>query len=255
MKDEIYQFLPQPFAWITIPAGKVTVISIISNEGRENYIPQGTSQIFEVAQFEIAKYPLTNAQYAKFIQANGYSQRQWWSAEGWSEKEKNAWTEPLYWHDTKWNKPDHPIVGVSWYEAIAYCQWISEVIGETISLPTEQQWQRAAQGDTDWYYAWGPRFEEGFCNWDTEGTSAVTQFEGKGDSIFGVVDMNGNVWEWCLTNYRTGENTLKGSESHIARGGAWAMLYSHELTMTTIDRLGLSPSKRRNDIGFRLICS
>ncbi|MEP7292777.1 MAG: SUMF1/EgtB/PvdO family nonheme iron enzyme [Chloroflexota bacterium] len=249
------EILSQPVAWIAIPGGKVKVISIDSKEGRENYIPQGTAQIFEVSPFEIAKYPVTNTQFTPFIEESGYSQRKWWTEEGWREKQQNQWVEPLFWRDSKWNGANYPLVGVSWYEALAFCHWLSDRTLKRIGLPTEQQWQRAAQGDTDWHYAWGESFEEDRCNWDTEGTTPVTQYEGKGDSTFGVVDMNGNVWEWCLTKFETGENELDGVGSRIVRGGAWALLYSHEIILGSTDRLNILPSERRTDVGFRCVRS
>src|SRR5688572_23587970 len=140
--------LPRPFAWMPILAGEVEVISIITKERpRANYIPEGTSQVFHVDAFEMAKYPLTNAQFAVFIAAGGYRQRRWWTDEGWQFKEQREWTAPLFWRDARWNKPDYPVVGVSWYEAVAYCRWLSAITREKITLPSEQQWQHAAQGD------------------------------------------------------------------------------------------------------------
>jgi formylglycine-generating enzyme required for sulfatase activity len=253
--------LPPPFAWIPIPERNVKIIAIDSKEWPvDSYIPRGTSQIFDVGPFEIAKYPLTNAQFAKFVEAGGYSQRQWWTDEGWQEKEQNNWTEPLYWQDPKWNKADHPVVGVSWYETIAYCQWISDFTGELITLPTEQQWQRAAQGDSDRRVAWGDvDDDEVRCNWDldpfgdTGGTTPVTQYEGKGDSPFGVVDMNGNVWEWCLTAFMTGSNALNGIKGRILRGGGWVLLYSHETNIGNTDRLPYWPTLRLDYAGFRCV--
>jgi formylglycine-generating enzyme required for sulfatase activity len=253
--------LPQPFGWIAIPAGKVKIIAIDSKERPgASYIPRGTSQIFEVAPFEIGKYPLTNAQFAKFVEAGGYSQRQWWTDAGWQEKEQNNWTEPLYWQDAKWNRAEYPVVGVSWYEAVAFCQWLSDITGEMITLPTEQQWQRAAQGDTDRLAAWGDHNDYKYrCNWylDPEGlegsTSPVTQYEGKGDSPYGVVDMNGNVWEWCLTAFETGSNALNEIESRILRGGGWVLLYSHETNIGNIDRLPHWPTLRLDYQGFRCV--
>jgi len=251
--------LPQPFSWITIPAGTVRVISEdLKEKTWESYIPKGTSKIFQVDTFEMAKYPLTNAQFAQFIEMQGYHQRRWWIDEGWQEKERAGWTEPLYWQDQKWNKPNYPVVGISWYEALAFCQWLSELSGETIRLPTEQEWQRGAQGDTEREVAWGNANDEEIrCNWsglwDTDGTTPVTQFEGKGDSPYGLVDMTGNVWEWCLTKYRTGENDLKGTDTRILRGGGWVLLYSHELNIRVTDRYDVRPSTRLNYIGFRCV--
>jgi len=230
--------LPKPFAWIDIPAGTVT---LLPNEidRRESYLRQ--SAVFEVPAFGIAKYPLTNEQFAKFVEAGGYSQRQWWTDMGWEARERAIawngvdwkpteipWIEPRYWHDNKWNQPNCPVVGVSWYEAVAFCLWLSDVTGERILLPTEQQWQRAAQGDMNQAYPWGNEFDASKCNSsvgidrEKNRTSPVIKYEGKGDSPFGVVDMSGNVWEWCLTDYETGaQNFYNRANRRILRGGAW----------------------------------
>jgi hypothetical protein len=136
--------MPKPFDWIDIPAGKVTLEA-------GGYAPKG-GQTFDVPAFTIAKYPLTNAQFAMFIKGKGYEQRQWWTEDGWKMREEQAWTEPRYWQDEKWRQVEYPVVGVSWYEAVAFCKWLSDVTDETIMLPTEQQWQRAAQGDTKYAY-------------------------------------------------------------------------------------------------------
>ena len=66
-----------------------------------------------------------------------------------------SWSEPRFWNDSQWNGAQHPVVGVSWYEAVAFCLWLSDVTGERIMLPTEDQWQYAAQGDDGRTYPWG----------------------------------------------------------------------------------------------------
>jgi formylglycine-generating enzyme required for sulfatase activity len=248
--------LPHPFAWIPISAGQVKVITDENWKNRysPDYKSELTTQIFEVTAFEIAKYPLTNGQFAKFVEADGYNQRQWWTDDGWQSKEQHGWTTPLFWHDAKFNKPDYPVVGVSWYEAAAFCKWLSDITAEKISLPTEQQWQRAAQGDTDRQVAWGNvNDDEIRANWDIDGTTPVTQYEGKGDSPFGVVDMTGNVWECCLTKYEKQENDVEGTDGRVARGGGWMMLYSHELNIRLTDRMYIFPAHRLNYLGFRCV--
>lgn len=210
--------LPAPFAWIDIPANEPTHKVKLTEGG---YVPKG-GQSFDVPAFAIAKYPLTNAQFRKFWDAKGYDHSEWWTDEGWQFKERENWTEPRHWQDSKWNKDDYPVVSVSWFEAMAFCLWLSDVTGENISLPTEQQWQRAAQGDTNWPYPWGEKFDKSRCNFNTKGTTPVTQYEGKGDSPFKVVDMSGNVWEWCLTDYEDGSQDINTEvNKRVLRGGSW----------------------------------
>ncbi len=191
--------LPAPFDWIDIP-GK---------------------------GYSIAKYPITNAQFAKFIEAGGYKQKKWWTDAGWTQREKDAWTQPRSWTDSQWNGAEQPVVGVSWYESVAFCLWLSETTGEKIMLPTENQWQYAAQGDDGRDYPWGKQWDASRCNnnVDQKGigkTTPVTQYKGKGDSPFGVVDMAGNVWEWCLTDYNNKTNDMNSSATdRVLRGGSW----------------------------------
>ena len=250
--------LPQPFDWITIPAGKVKILYDRNwkNLWKPDYRPDKFERTFDVAGFEIGKYPVTNAQFAKFVDAQGYHQREWWTDAGWKQRQQGGWTKPLYWHIPKWNKPDFPVVGVSWYEASAFCQWLSAATGENVRLPTEQEWQHAAQGESDRDVAWdGVNDEEMRCNWegfwDTDGTTPVTQFEGKGDSPYGVVDMTGNVWEWCCNTYETDEANPEGTAIRVAPGGGWVLIYSYEVNIRVTDRMGLSPHHRLNYLGFR----
>lgn len=204
--------LPAPFAWIDIP-GK---------------------------DYSIAKYPITNAQFAKFMDGGGYQQRQWWTEAGWEAKSTglmfdfsqgaatgDPWTAPRFWDDPKWNGAELPVVGVTWYEAVAFCLWLSNVTSEKIMLPTEDQWQYAAQGDDGRLYPWGDTWDCTRCNNSvkpclSDGTTPVRQYEGKNDSPFGAVDMAGNVWEWCLTDYEHKTNDLNSvANTRVIRGGGW----------------------------------
>lgn len=174
----------------------------------------------------MAKYPLTNAQYRLFVDAGGYHEKRWWTETGWRQREVERWTKPRYWHDTTWNDAEQPVVGVSWFEAVAFCRWLNETTGENTMLPSEQQWQRAAQGDDGRFYPWGNAWDCERCNssvspCDSRVTTSVRRYEGRGSSAFGVADMAGNVWEWCLTDYRTGDHHTDGLDARVLRGGAW----------------------------------
>jgi formylglycine-generating enzyme required for sulfatase activity len=220
--------MPQPFAWIEIP-----------NKG-----------------YNMAKYPLTNLQFAKFIEAGGYKEQKWWTKEGWAQHEQDKWTEPRYWQDIQRNQLEQPVVGVSWYEAVAFCLWLSDATGEKIILPTEEQWQYAAQGDDGRDYPWGNQWDTSRCNNNVEvkgiaKTSPVGRYEGQGDSPFGVVDMAGNVWEWCLTDYEKKTNDINSNAKFRAlHGGSWLDNY---LDFFRCDfRSDRSPLSRVNIFGFRL---
>jgi hypothetical protein len=234
--------MPEPFAWIDILAGTVTL------EGG-GYIQAG-GEGFYVPAFTIAKYPTTNAQFAKFIEAEGYEQRRYWTNMSWRVKQERGWRTPVFWEDNEWNKPEHPVVGVSWCEAVAFCLWLRDVTGEDIMLPTEQQWQRAAQDNSNRAYPWGREFDETRCNFGGTRTTPVTRYEGKGDSPSGVVDMAGNVWEWCLTGYKTGHTGLDGTEVRVLRGGSF---YDYPNLAACTHRSNNNPFNGDNNVGFRVM--
>ncbi|HEX2908747.1 MAG TPA: SUMF1/EgtB/PvdO family nonheme iron enzyme [Phototrophicaceae bacterium] len=248
--------LPPPFAWCEIPAGKVTLI-LSDADKKESHLKHDT--VFDVPTFAIAKYPVTNAQFAKFIEANGYQEQKWWTDAGWQAKTEEKWTEPRYWTDAQWNGADYPVVGVSWYEAVAFCRWLSAASGEKIMLSTEQQWQRATQGNDGRAYPWGQEWDGSRCNhsvgkdWEQNSTSPVTRYEGLGDSPFGVLDLAGNVWEWCLTAYKTGNATLDGTDGRVLRGGSWLNDDSDDFRASF--RLRKSPDEWFDSLGFRCVRS
>ncbi len=238
--------LPPPFEWCEIPAGKVTL-----EEGI--YLEEDTT--FDLPGFAIGKYLITNAQYAKFIEAGGYSEQRWWTKSGWRRKEQEGWEEPLYWQDEQWNGLDFPVVGVSWYEAVAYCQWLNEATGAQplrIMLPTEAQWQRAAQGEDGRAYPWGDEFDTNRCNTrasEIRHTTPVMQYP-QGTSPYGVFDMGGNAYEWSLTAWETGEIDLEGRKTRCLRGGAWC--FPPKDTLVSYGSYETPDSGRSNGIGFRI---
>ena len=233
---DVPDILPGPFEWCAIPAGRVEI------EDGHGW--------FDVAAFAMAKYLITNAQYQVFVDArNGYANTQWWSYSG----------EALTWRkenpkskDTAFAGNDLPRTNVNWYEAVAFCQWLSEQTGEAITLPTEQQWQRAAQGNDGREYPWGDEFDSSRCNTSESGIgkpTAVAQYQ-SGASPYGVMDMSGNVWEWCLNTYedpKTGD--LSGDASRVVRGGSWGF----DRFARCAYRSGRRPGSRFNRYGFRVV--
>lgn len=249
------QILPPPFDWVEVPGGQVTL------EETGGYLDKPAD--FHVESFQIAKYPITNAQFKQFVDAGGYWHDSYWTEAGWQECLKEPWTAPRLWNDPPWNGADLPVVGVSWYEAVAFCNWLNETRavnqpGENtpplqVRLPTEQEWQRAAQGDDQRPYPWGSTFDKLRANTaesEIGKTNRVQQYRGKNDSPFGVVGLTGNVWEWCLTSWRTADNALEGTSSRVARGGCWSS--SQSLARVTF-RYWALPNSRYNTIGFRIV--
>jgi formylglycine-generating enzyme required for sulfatase activity len=156
----------------------------------------------ELPGYYIGRTPVTNEAYAEFIAAGGYETRDYWTEAGWARKERAGWTEPRFWSDENHNQPRQPVVGVSWYEAVAYCRW------RGLRLPTEAEWEKAAgwdpQAGRKRKYPWGDEWDEGKCdiNKRERGYAAlVGEHSPEGDSAYGCGDMAGNVWEWCSTRW------------------------------------------------------
>ncbi len=204
----------------------------------------------DVPTFYIAKYPVTHAQYAQFVKDGGYRFRKWWTDAGWQTREREAWTQPRYWDDAAWNGDDQPIAGISWHEAIAFTRWASETLAQQVTLPTEIQWEKAARGTNGWLYPWGTTFEAERCNTFESGinqTTPVTRYEGKGDSPYGVVDMVGNVWEWCIQD-ATDPLIVHGREA--LRGGSFYHTNEYAMVANRIER---QPQFNNGPFGLRLL--
>ena len=245
IQSKSLRLMPAPFDWIDIP-GK---------------------------GYSISKYPVTNEQFRKFIKVGGYKTERWWTQLGWKARKEGLgllydydngtwkslakpWVEPFYWRDSEFNSNIQPVC-VTWHEAVAFCLWLSEASGEDIILPTEDQWQYAAQGDDNRMYPWGNNWNRDLCNNNHEGkgiqkTSPVTQYEDKGDSPFGVVDMAGNILEWCSTDAdRETNNIHDKSDNRVIRGGSWnERSPSHFQCDFSV---AADPLRRQdNGVGFRL---
>ena len=247
-KPTAKDILPAPFDWVEIPGGRGTMKT--NEENVTLQIPTET--------YWMGKYPVTNAQFAKFIEAGGYNNQKWWTQEGWQYRVDKGWAQPRDWGDSAWNGAEQPVIGVSWFEAVAFCQWLAEAAflpsGQKIMLPTEAQWQYAAQGTDGREYPWGNDFDKNRCNSKESGigkTTPVTRYAGKGDSPFGVVDMAGNVWEWCLTDYHDLTNDVNTKANRrVLRGGSWGN--DHGLARAAYRDYG-DPYRRGYVNGFVLV--
>jgi gamma-glutamyl hercynylcysteine S-oxide synthase len=206
----------------------------------------------------IDRYPVTCAQYRLFIESGGYQNANWWSEAGWDWLQRNPVAKPLYWSDDpEWD--DHPVCGVSWYEAEAYANFVGK------RLPTESEWEKAAswnpitqQRQT---YTWGEALPTSrHCNHDhwIGHTTPVSDYAA-GCSAYGCVDMLGNVWEWTADWFNSypgfspfpypGYSKLYFDGKHkVMRGGSWA---TRPWSLRCPFRNWYHPHVRQVLVGFR----
>jgi formylglycine-generating enzyme required for sulfatase activity len=182
MLEKLTMERSQPFEpeMVLIPAGEFSMGSDPSVDRYAEDNEQSQHALY-LPDYYLAKVPVSNAQYAAFVQATGHDQPEHW--EGGKPPK---------------GKEDHPVVKVSWHEAMAYCNWLSEVTGKPYCLPSEAQWERGARGSDGRIYPWGNRWEAGRCNSKEEGKGDTTPVGAypRGASPYGLLDMAGNVWEW-----------------------------------------------------------
>ena len=204
--------------------------------------------------FRIARYPVTNAQYQAFIDAGGYGD------ERWRQGLRHPKPEP-----PRWPQGNRPRTDVSWYEAVAFCRWLSAQLGYELRLPTEEEWERTARGRDGREYPWGGTCESGRANinetwssrqvgeWNLGQTTAVGIYPHAASSE-GVLDLSGNVWEWCLNKYdRPREiDADTGGQARELRGGSWNV--TADFARSAV-RLRAGPGDRSGNIGFRLVSS
>lgn len=203
------------------------------------YIPPGPflygehKEKRELPGYWISKTPVTNAVYKRFLDASPQHR----VPKAWHDSQKSyAWDEKKRTFPA--DKADHPVVLVSWDDAVAFAEWAG------MALPTEEQWEKAARGTDGRDYPWGA-WREGCANTEEAGvlgTTAVGRYSPQGDSPYGCVDMSGNVWEWTATKHEKGGRVL--------RGGSWAYNLGNALVSV---RLGLDVVSSYYDVGFRLV--
>jgi len=269
------QALPD-ITWKEIPAGVFIMGSPEDDE--QAYDDERPAHTIELPTFHISRYPITNDQYRPFLESGGYEDPKYWTKEGWAwrrgidphcfgnevtydeerKKQYMKWTSrrtierrnrPYWWHDPQWNVPNRPVVGINWYEAVAYCKWLDEQLRSidfsllrdryVVRLPTEAEWEKAARGPHAFRWPWGNEWQDGMANTSEVGlgqTSTVGMFP-DGASPYGLLDMAGNVYEWVTTrlgqigvvepkyrypyNAEDGREDLDVDDIRLVKGGAW----------------------------------
>jgi formylglycine-generating enzyme required for sulfatase activity len=231
-KQAISRFWRQPYGepnWVSITAGEFWM-----GKGKIAY------KVY-LPEYKIARVPVTNAQYALYIQ----------------DIEPAKVIPPAHWRDG--NVPpgleNHPVVNVNWQDALAYCEWLGDKIGRPVSLPSELEWEKAAKGDKDnRIYPWGNDWRDLHCNsaeLGLDSTIPVGLFL-NGASPYGVLDMSGNIGEWTRGGYKDDIGGIKLTDESISRGGAY---FSLAKDVSCVFSGWYYPNGRYGFVGFRVVLS
>ena len=238
-------------AWCDVPAGKF----LYGDDQQEREIRYS---------FKITKYPVTYRQFQAFIASGEFDHPQWWA--GFPEDYR---PQPLREQHNPYH--NHPRDTVSWYQAVAFSRWLDAryraagLIGEDVEirLPLEAEWEYAARGTDGREYPWGDGYRVGHANinedasgvgpYNLSQTTAVGMYP-QGKSPFGVQDMSGNLWEWCLNKYRNPNGiAVDGSgDSRVLRGGSF--VNNHDYAAASF-RNRDDPHDDDDPYGFRVVLS
>ena len=190
--------------------------------------------------FAVAPAPVTNAAYAAFLEASGHE-------------------APRFWEEPRFNAPGCPVVGVSWFDAVAYCEWLGGLLGRRCRLPSEAEREYAARGGVEGVaFPWGNEpWDEGPFALGSAGMDRPQPVGSSPPNGFGLYHMAENVHEWCSDWYAAGYDAGELDNPHgpaegerrASRGGSWR----HRIKVTRIAaRSSLPPDRRYNDYGFRV---
>lgn len=169
------------------------VARVVETTGNDYYEDELPRHRVYLDAYQVARFPTTNGMYARFVADGGYREARWWAEaigdERWARGKIRDYEGrrdvPAYWLDGRLNNPAQPVVGVNWYEAAAYCRWLTAQLddGHVYRLPTEAEWERAARGPDGRRYPWGDEWSEGLRNCEQAGlgvTSPVGSSPGRG---------------------------------------------------------------------------
>jgi formylglycine-generating enzyme len=196
-----------------------------------------------VDAFELAACQTTNAEYELFL---AVTRR----------------TEPPHWRDALFCNPQQPVVAVSWFDAVAYCEWLCRLTRKHYRLPTEAEWERAARGGSEGaLYPWGDAPPEQVPDYGRRWKSGPERVALYAPSGYGLFNLGDNVHEWCSDWHDAGyyacspERNPSGpadGSRRASRGGSWR----HHIKVTRIAaRSSIPPELKYADYGFRIACS
>ncbi|MCP5097209.1 MAG: SUMF1/EgtB/PvdO family nonheme iron enzyme, partial [Chloroflexi bacterium] len=165
--------------------------------------------------FQLARYLITYGQFQCFLDADDFTDTRWWEGMPANEKEEGEQRFPI---------ANRPRERVSWYQAIAFCRWLSDKLEEEVDLPHEHEWEVAARHPDGRFYPWGNAFDAGKANTDETGlnqTTAVGIFADGVNPALNLYDLSGNVWEWCCNKYKNPDDVSvdQSGDMRTLRGG------------------------------------
>ena len=241
---------------VDIPAGTYPI-----GDDKSPDLCEKPAHTVEIAAFRIGKFPVTNAEYGLFMRAGGYENERWWNTQ-----ESLAWLrsrearQPASWQDTRFNNKLKPIVGVSWFEARAFCNWLTaNASRETFRLPTEAELEAAARGPEGRRFPYGNTFQSSRSNtWESHirCTTPVGIFENATPE--GTLDLTGNTRSWTSSTFRfypygsdDGREDQDGYTVRLSRGDSWSC---HRDRAPAAFRGFQHTNCRVAYLGFRLVC-
>ena len=244
---------------VPLPAGSFQMGDIQgSGSGDEKPVHTVTLSGFMMSATEVSV-----GQFRAFVEDTGYRTEaergdgaSIFTGEEWTKKRDANWKNPYMSQDD-----DHPVVCVSWNDANAFCQWLSEKTGEEFRLPTEAEWEYACRAGTETkYYTGNSEGDLGRAGWYSSNSGSITHTVGQKESNpWGLYDMHGNAWEWC--NDWFGESYYSSSPSsnptgpssgsrRVDRGGGWGNSAGN---CRSANRSGSYPTYTNGSLGFRVV--
>jgi formylglycine-generating enzyme required for sulfatase activity len=207
-------------------------------------------------EYMLARYPVTYAQFQCFVHAADFGDARWWAGMPEEEEAYGSVYKLQQLSEQAFPFWNHPRERVSWYQAIAFCRWLSDKLDYTVDLPTEQEWEVAARYPDGRFYPWGNEFDATRANTD-EGervgrTSPVGMYPDGANQALELYDLSGNVWEWCRNKFEEPEDRTvdAGGARRVLRGGSWSLGQNGARSAC---RLDAPPAVRSGSGGFRLV--